>query len=79
MRLQSIGFPYLRELSAPARPSVGRSHPHPVTKATESVLRGCTARAVIVGCCLSGWETLCVEQKNSGYSVNGSFAQYALA
>jgi alcohol dehydrogenase, propanol-preferring len=29
--------------------------------------------------CLSGWETLCVEQKNSGYSVNGSFAQYALA
>jgi propanol-preferring alcohol dehydrogenase len=29
--------------------------------------------------CLAGWETLCVEQKNSGYSVNGSFAQYALA
>ena len=29
--------------------------------------------------CLSGWETLCPEQKNSGYSVNGSFAQYAVA
>ena len=29
--------------------------------------------------CLSGWETLCLEQKNSGYSVNGSFAHYALA
>jgi alcohol dehydrogenase, propanol-preferring len=29
--------------------------------------------------CLSGWETLCPEQKNSGYSVNGSFAEYALA
>ena len=29
--------------------------------------------------CLSGWETLCLEQKNSGYSVNGSFAQYAVA
>jgi propanol-preferring alcohol dehydrogenase len=29
--------------------------------------------------CLSGWETLCLEQKNSGYSVDGSFAQYALA
>lgn len=28
--------------------------------------------------CLSGWETLCAEQKNSGYSVNGSFAEYAL-
>src|ERR1700757_2592614 len=29
--------------------------------------------------CLTGWETLCLEQKNSGYSVNGSFAQYAVA
>jgi propanol-preferring alcohol dehydrogenase len=28
--------------------------------------------------CQSGWETLCMEQKNSGYSVNGTFAQYAL-
>ena len=28
--------------------------------------------------CLSGWETLCPRQKNSGYSVNGSFAQYAI-
>jgi propanol-preferring alcohol dehydrogenase len=28
--------------------------------------------------CLAGWETLCLEQKNSGYSVNGSFAEYAL-
>jgi propanol-preferring alcohol dehydrogenase len=28
--------------------------------------------------CLSGWETLCPEQQNSGYSVNGSFAQYVL-
>ena len=29
--------------------------------------------------CLSGWETLCLEQKNSGYSVNGGFAQYVVA
>jgi propanol-preferring alcohol dehydrogenase len=29
--------------------------------------------------CPSGWDTLCPEQKNSGYSVNGSFAEYALA
>jgi alcohol dehydrogenase, propanol-preferring len=29
--------------------------------------------------CLGGWETLCERQKNTGYSVNGSFAQYALA
>ena len=28
--------------------------------------------------CLSGWETLCLGQKNSGYSVNGTFAQYAM-
>jgi propanol-preferring alcohol dehydrogenase len=31
------------------------------------------------GYCLSGWETLCLEQKNSGYSVDGSFAEYAVA
>lgn len=29
--------------------------------------------------CRSGWETLCGSQQNSGYSVNGSFAEYALA
>ncbi len=29
--------------------------------------------------CLGGWETLCEQQQNAGYSVNGSFAEYALA
>jgi alcohol dehydrogenase, propanol-preferring len=29
--------------------------------------------------CRTGWETLCGSQKNTGYSVNGSFAEYALA
>lgn len=29
--------------------------------------------------CLAGWETLCQEQKNTGYSVNGSFAEYVIA
>ena len=29
--------------------------------------------------CLSGWETLCDAQKNTGYSVNGGFAEYVLA
>jgi alcohol dehydrogenase, propanol-preferring len=29
--------------------------------------------------CLAGWETLCNEQKNTGYSVNGSFAEYVRA
>jgi alcohol dehydrogenase, propanol-preferring len=28
--------------------------------------------------CISGWETLCRSQRNSGYSVNGSFAEYAI-
>jgi alcohol dehydrogenase, propanol-preferring len=28
--------------------------------------------------CIIGWETLCSAQHNSGYSVNGSFAEYAL-
>ena len=29
--------------------------------------------------CLTGWETLCAQQQNTGYSVNGVFADYALA
>lgn len=29
--------------------------------------------------CLSGWETLCGGQQNTGYSVNGGFAEYVLA
>jgi alcohol dehydrogenase, propanol-preferring len=33
------------------------------------------------GCeyCVTGWETLCAAQHNSGYSVNGTFADYAIA
>jgi propanol-preferring alcohol dehydrogenase len=29
--------------------------------------------------CRTGWETLCGSQQNTGYSVNGTFAQYGLA
>ena len=29
--------------------------------------------------CLTGWETLCPQQQNTGYSVNGGFAEYVLA
>lgn len=29
--------------------------------------------------CLGGWETLCETQQNTGYSVNGGFAEYAVA
>ena len=29
--------------------------------------------------CVSGWETLCESQQNSGYSVNGAWAEYAVA
>ncbi len=29
--------------------------------------------------CLGGWETLCNSQRNTGYSVNGGYAEYALA
>jgi propanol-preferring alcohol dehydrogenase len=28
--------------------------------------------------CVTGWETLCASQQNSGYSVNGTFAEYAV-
>jgi propanol-preferring alcohol dehydrogenase len=34
------------------------------------------------GCCrhcLGGWETLCEQQQNTGYSVNGGFAEYVVA
>ena len=29
--------------------------------------------------CVAGWETLCEAQQNSGYSVDGAFAEYAVA
>lgn len=29
--------------------------------------------------CLGGWETLCRDQRNTGYSINGSYAEYVLA
>ena len=29
--------------------------------------------------CVSGWETLCLQQKNTGYSIDGSFAEYVKA
>jgi len=29
--------------------------------------------------CIGGWETLCEEQRNSGYSLDGAFAEYAVA
>ena len=29
--------------------------------------------------CVSGWETLCEQQQNTGYSVDGAFAEYAVA
>jgi alcohol dehydrogenase, propanol-preferring len=29
--------------------------------------------------CIAGWETLCQSQQNSGYSIDGAFAEYAVA
>ncbi|MFJ7906830.1 alcohol dehydrogenase AdhP [Kitasatospora sp. NPDC096204] len=29
--------------------------------------------------CVTGWETLCLHQHNSGYSVDGAYTEYALA
>lgn len=29
--------------------------------------------------CITGWETLCERQRNTGYSVNGGFAEYVVA
>ena len=35
--------------------------------------------AAIARHCLGGWETLCEAQQNTGYSVNGGFADFVLA
>jgi propanol-preferring alcohol dehydrogenase len=29
--------------------------------------------------CVSGWETLCSQQQNTGYSVDGGHAEYVVA
>jgi alcohol dehydrogenase, propanol-preferring len=29
--------------------------------------------------CVSGWETLCTSQQNTGYSIDGGYAEYAVA
>jgi propanol-preferring alcohol dehydrogenase len=29
--------------------------------------------------CVSGWETLCLQQQNTGYSIDGGFAEYVQA
>src|SRR3954453_14196305 len=29
--------------------------------------------------CVSGWETLCLQQQNTGYSIDGGFAEYVKA
>ena len=29
--------------------------------------------------CVAGWETLCLAQQNSGYSIDGAYAEFALA
>ena len=29
--------------------------------------------------CVSGWETLCLQQQNMGYSIDGTFGEYAVA
>lgn len=31
------------------------------------------------GFCVSGWETLCEAQQNTGYSIDGGYAEYAVA
>jgi propanol-preferring alcohol dehydrogenase len=28
---------------------------------------------------VSGWETLCPSQQNTGYSIDGTYAEYAVA
>ena len=46
---------------------------------TGSRCRGSAMRAATCDYCVSGWETLCLEQKNMGYSIDGGFGEYATA
>ena len=57
--------------------AVGRE----VTDVSDGDLMGSAWLATACGTCrdcLRGWETLCTKQQNTGYSVNGSFAEYML-
>jgi propanol-preferring alcohol dehydrogenase len=52
-----------------------------VTRIKEGDLVGIAWLHDACGCCehcLTGWETLCESQNDSGYSVNGTFAEYAI-
>ncbi|MBD1362409.1 alcohol dehydrogenase AdhP [Mucilaginibacter sp. ZT4R22] len=53
-----------------------------VKNATIGDIVGAPWLASACGCCefcITGWETLCEEQTNGGYSVNGGFADYVVA
>jgi propanol-preferring alcohol dehydrogenase len=77
----------------PVKPSPPFTPGHEGVGTVESVGRGVTAVGVgervampwlgyaCGACeyCTSGWETLCLEQKNMGYSIDGGFAEYAKA
>jgi len=77
----------------PVKPSPPYVPGHEGVGIVESVGTGVTSRAVgdrvaiawlgsaCGHCdhCVSGWETLCEKQQNSGYSIDGAFAEYAVA
>ena len=53
-----------------------------VKNVREGDIVGAPWLASACGCCeycITGWETLCEEQKNGGYSINGGFAEYVIA
>lgn len=77
----------------PVKPSPPFVPGHEGVGIVEAVGAGVTARAAgdrvaipwlghacgHCGHCVAGWETLCEEQRNTGYSVDGGFAEYAVA
>jgi alcohol dehydrogenase, propanol-preferring len=52
--------------------------------ACRAVVDAATAHVTVTACgtckhCLTGWETLCLKQLDTGYSVDGCYAEYFLA
>ena len=56
----------------------GRPRRHRARRATVSPCRGSAGHAARCEALHSGWETLCLRQRNTGYSVNGGYAEYVL-
>ena len=56
-----------------------RRRDQPAASGSGSRCPGSATPAAPAEYCLTGWETLCLSQQNTGYSVDGGYAEYFLA